>query len=156
MLEAVVLSSIKEEARKILQDKDMDELDKVELINSNKLQFTEQLKNIDKQIEKNKSFKKNTYQNLMEEIIRRDEYTTYIAEYDKKIYELEVQRESIVEQLQNQEQIDNQYDEWVEAFKDYMNIEELTREVVMELIEKIEVNEDGSINIYYRFQNPYE
>lgn len=156
MLEAVVLSSIKEEARKILRDKDMDELDKVELINSNKLQFAEQLKNIDKQIEKNKSFKKNTYQNLMEEIIRRDEYTTYIAEYDKKISELEVQRESIVEQLQNQEQIDNQYDEWVEAFKDYMNIEELTREVVMELIEKIEVNEDGSINIYYRFQNPYE
>lgn len=156
MLEAVVLSSIKEEARKILQENDMDELDKMELINGNKLQFAEQLKAIDKQIEKNKTFKKNTYQNLMEEIIQRDEYIAYIAEYDKKISELEIQREGIVEQIENQEQIDNQYDEWVEAFKDYINIKELTREVVMELINKIEVNEDGSINIYYRFQNPYE
>ena len=36
-----------------------------------------------------------------------------------------------------------------------INIEELTRDIVVELIEKIEVNADGSINIHYRFNNPY-
>lgn len=155
-LEAVVLSSIKEEARKILQKSDMDELEKVDFINGNKMQFQEQLKIIEKQIEKNKTFKKNTYQNLMEEIIQRDDYVAYIAEYDKNISELEVQKDDIVKQMEQQEEVDKQYDEWVEAFKDYINIKTLTREVVMELIDKIEVNEDGSINIYYRFQNPYE
>ena len=155
-LEAVVLSSIKEEARKILRENDIDELEKIEFINGNKMQYEEQLKIIEKQIEKNKNFKKTTYQNLMEEIIQRDEYVAYVAEYDKKIAELEAQKDDIIEQIENQKQIDNQYDEWVEAFKDYINIKQLTREVVMELINKIEVNEDGSINIYYRFQNPYE
>ena len=156
VLEAVVLSSIKEEARKILQKNDMDELEKVDFINGNKMQFQEQLKVIEQQIEKNRTFKKNTYQNLMEEIIQRDDYVAFIAEYDKKISELEAQKNDIVGQMEQQEEIDNQYDEWVEAFKDYINIKELTREVVMELINKIEMNEDGSINIYYRFQNPYE
>lgn len=156
VLEAVVLSSIKEEARKILQKNDMDELEKVNFINGNKMQFQEQLKVIEQQIEKNRTFKKNTYQNLMEEIIQRDDYVAFIAEYDKKISELEAQKDDIVRQMEQQEEIDNQYDEWVEAFKDYINIKELTREVVMELINKIEMNEDSSINIYYRFQNPYE
>ena len=43
----------------------------------------------------------------------------------------------------------------VEAFKDYINVNNLTRDMVLELIEKIEVQEDGSITIYYKFQNPY-
>ena len=48
-----------------------------------------------------------------------------------------------------------EYDEWVEKFRNYINIDELTREVVLELIEKIEVNADGSINIFYKFKNPH-
>ena len=52
--------------------------------------------------------------------------------------------------------IQNQHDEWVEAFKDYINIEKLTRDVVIELIEKIEVHEDGGLDIYYRFRNPFQ
>ena len=54
-----------------------------------------------------------------------------------------------------QEELDNQYDEWANAFKDYISIEKLTRDVVLELIDKIEVGKDGSITIYYKFQNPY-
>jgi len=60
-----------------------------------------------------------------------------------------------MEKFEAQNDLDNQYDEWVEAFKDYINIEKLTRDVVLELIDKIEVNADISINIYYKFQNPY-
>ena len=41
-------------------------------------------------------------------------------------------------------------------FKDYINIEKLTRDVVIELIEKIEVHEDGGLDIYYRFRNPFQ
>lgn len=52
--------------------------------------------------------------------------------------------------------LQNQHDEWVEAFKDYINIEKLTRDVVIELIEKIEVHEDGGLDIYYRFRNPFQ
>jgi len=49
----------------------------------------------------------------------------------------------------------NGKDEWIKRFKDYIDVDELTREMVLELIERIEVNEDGSISIYYKFRNPY-
>ena len=51
--------------------------------------------------------------------------------------------------------MESEYHKWEESFKNYINIDELTRDVVLELIEKIEVNDDGSISIFYKFQNPY-
>ncbi len=49
-----------------------------------------------------------------------------------------------------------QYAEWVETFKNYINVNKLTRGMVLELIERIEVHNDGSVSIYYKFANPYE
>ena len=42
-------------------------------------------------------------------------------------------------------------DQWITEFKNHINLEELTYDVVRGLIEQIEVNQDGSINIFYRF-----
>ena len=41
----------------------------------------------------------------------------------------------------------------MEDFENYIHVEELTREMVTELIERIEVNEDGSVNIFYKFRD---
>ena len=66
------------------------------------------------------------------------------------------QKEVLIDELNAQDCLDEKYNEWVESFKDYINIKKLTREVVLELINKIAVHEDGTIDIYYRFSNPYE
>ncbi len=155
-LETAVLLSIKEEAKKILCDNDIDELQKMQVYLDGKYQYELQLDNLKQQIEKNETFKRKTYQSYMEEIITKEDYTKFVADYDKQIEELNKQKEIVFQKMDIQKELDSQYDIWVEMFKDYINIEELTRDVVLELIEKIEVNSDSSINIYYRFQNPYE
>jgi site-specific DNA recombinase len=91
----------------------------------------------------------------MEEIISKEEYLKYVRDYDVERKKIESEKEEVLDKIESQKELDNEYDEWVEAFKDYINIEELTRDIVVELIEKIEVNADGSINIHYRFNNPY-
>lgn len=100
-------------------------------------------------------YKKKTYDNYMEEIISKEEYLKYVRDYDAERKKIESEKEEVLDKIESQKELDNEYDEWVEAFKDYINIEELTRDIVVELIEKIEVNADGSINIHYRFNNPY-
>jgi len=154
-LEYAVLSSIKEEARKILTHEEIDELHKMKIVKENQHNLELQLENMNAQIEKQEKFKKKTYKSYLEEMITKQEYTEYVAEYDTRIAELNKQKQIIMEKFEAQNDLDNQYDEWVEAFKDYINIEKLTRDVVLELIDKIEVNADISINIYYKFQNPY-
>lgn len=154
-LEELVLNSIKEEARKILSQADVDELKKFEVIESSRTNYEFQQRQLENQIEKIGNYKKKTYNNFMEELIGKEEYVYYIGEYDRQIKELQLQKENVLEKMKMQDKLDSQHDEWVEAFKNYIDISELTREMVLELINKIEVHEDGMIDIYYRFSNPY-
>lgn len=155
-LEEAVLMSIQDQARKILREEDIDELKNMQFINRRKISTDAQLQSIQNRIDKILNFKRKTYDNFMEELITKADYIKFVAEYDIELSELRKQIEVINEQAEVQEQLETQYDEWVDAFKNYINIKELTREVVIELIDKIEVNKERSINIYYKFENPYE
>lgn len=155
-MEDAVLFSIQDEARKILQQKDIDELKKVQLIDETKAQYDLEMDSIQRQIEKNQKFKRKSYDSYMEELISKDEYVKYVEEYDAQIQKLNKQKEELSERMDAHRELENQYDEWVDEFTNYININKLTREIVLELLEKIEVNHDGSIDIYYRFNNPYE
>ena len=46
--------------------------------------------------------------------------------------------------------------EWIEHFKEYRNIRELTRKLAVALIERIEVYEGKRIHILFRFQMEYD
>ncbi|MFG6330363.1 MAG: recombinase family protein [Lachnospiraceae bacterium] len=154
-LEQAVLLSIKEEARKILKEEDVDELKKIQICNDNKMCCEMQVENIQKRIEKIEKFKRKTYDNYMEDLISKNEYIKYTAEYEAEIRELQEQRSAICDRADLQQELDAMHDEWVEAFRDYINVTTLTRDMVLELIERIEVHSDGAITIYYKFQNPY-
>ena len=79
----------------------------------------------------------------------------YVSGYEDEIKKLQEQKRLLEGKADLKQELNAQYDEWVEAFKNYINIRKLTRDMVLELIERIEVNIDGSIIIYYKFQNPY-
>ena len=114
-----------------------------------------QILQIEKEMEQKLKYKKLTYQNYMDEVISKAEYLSYIKEYDADISELQSKLDHVNTQIEEQSDLESEYHKWEESFKNYINIDELTRDVVLELIEKIEVNDDGSISIFYKFQNPY-
>lgn len=154
-LEETLLFSLKSEARKILKGEDIDALQKMQVYEDTKLSQELELENLNKRLLKVQQFKKKTYDSYMEDLISKEEYVKYISSYEEEIKELKQQETILNKKIDLQQELDAQYDEWVEAFKDYINIKKLTREVVLEMVDKIEVNEDGSINLYYKFQNPY-
>lgn len=154
-LEAAVLSSIQSEARKILRQSDIEELRKIRIVDDTKVKYKSRADSIKKQIEKLHKFKRKSYETYMEELITKEEYVKYVKEYDIQIEELSRQKESILAGMNDCAEAKAQYDDWADGFISYINVEKLTREIVLELIERIEVNKDSSIDIYYRFQNPY-
>ena len=91
----------------------------------------------------------------MDDLISKEEYISYIVDYNKKIKELQEQQNIVQNKFDLQKEQSLQYDKWIESFKDYINIDKLTRDVILELVKKIEVHKDYSITIYYKFQNPY-
>ena len=94
-LEEAVLSSIKNEARKILNitaevtphnliltEDDISDLDKVQKIDSREQFYKKQIQIVDAELEKYQKFKKRAFTGYVEEMITPQEYRSYIAEYE--------------------------------------------------------------------------
>lgn len=151
-----VLQSIKQEARKILSDKDVDELKRISIINDQEQMIDADMKILRSKIDKLKMYKQKTYESYLDELISKSEYKEYITQYDVELEELSIKMEQLTANQDVADEMDTKYKEWVTKFSEYMNITELTRTIVIELIERIDVDEDSNIKIHYRFKNPYE
>ncbi len=154
-LEEAVLLSVKSEAKKILKAEDLDELQNIKAYSESREFYALQSEQIRKRVDKMKKYRRKTYESYMEDLISVKEYKQYVSEFENEIRELQDLQSRIDGQTDLRQELNTRYDKWVGAFKDYINITELTRDVVLELIDKIEVAGDGSITIYYKFQNPY-
>ena len=96
--------------------------------------------------------KEKLYGDYAEEILTREDFLNYnelyskrIEEYDRKITELEAER-------QNLQTAPNTYP-FLDVYRKYRKLEEITRPMVVELIEKIEVYEGNRVEITFQFQD---
>ena len=96
--------------------------------------------------------KEKLYGDYAEEILTREDFLNYnelyskrIEEYSRKITELEAER-------QNLQTAPNAYP-FLDVYRKYRKLEEITRPMVVELIEKIEVYEGNRVEITFRFQD---
>lgn len=96
--------------------------------------------------------KEKLYGDYAEEILTREDFLNYnelyskrIEEYDRKITELEAER-------QNLQTTPNAYP-FLNVYRKYRKLEEITRPMIVELIEKIEVYEGNRVEITFRFQD---
>ncbi len=108
------------------------------------------------EISKVYNFKKNLYEDWKNEDITREEYLEYKQKYENDIKRL---RQSI-ERLENEKQkyeIRNQsHNKWIAEFKKQMKITELSRNIMMELIDCIYVKENGDITIRFKFKDEFK
>lgn len=152
-LKDALLSALKKEAGKILTPEDIAYLKQVKREGSEAEKIQARICYIENEVFRRETYKKKTYRNYMEEMISEEEYLSYRNGFETEICELKKQLKYMQEQYQKQKEKVCEDDVWVNRFINYLDIDELTRETVLELIKKIEVNEDGSVNIFYRFRN---
>lgn len=132
-----------------------------ELINKiNKFEYKSKSKDIDrirnlkeKEIEKLSTLKKGLYEDWKNDYITKEEYLDYKKKYD---FDIEKTKEVIFnlrKQTEKQEMLKIDNNEWMQKFKEYRNITSLDRNIIMELIDKIEVCENKKIIIYFKFSD---
>ena len=118
---------------------------------SNIFNYDAQIVKLKEEIERNKTFKLKLYENLQEGMIGQDEYFLFKKSYALKIQEaeqaiaaIEAERDQMVSN--NKEQLS-----WTEVFKKYQNITEISRNVVVDLIDHIEIHENKVIQVRFRY-----
>ena len=156
MLEKAVLQSIRSEAQKILGESDIDELKKFKIKNGQEIDFQHQIDVLTQKSEKIEKYKKGAFENQQDGLISMNDYIAYVNDYNAKQKDIQAEIQALQQQKEKAESLDTQHDEWEDAFKNYIDIDKLDRNIVVELIDHIDVRENGVIEIYYKFKNPYE
>lgn len=108
------------------------------------------------EVEKLNGRKVKLYEDLCDGIINEDEYTNFRSFYNTQITETENVLKKLVQELDNI--LNNRTENclWIEHFKQYQGIESLTRNIIVELIEKITVYKGGKIEISFRYQSKFD
>ena len=111
-----------------------------------------------KQIELSKisNFKRTLYEDWKNEDITREEYLEYKRKYENDIERLKQNIESLAIEKQKYETQNTTNNEWIAKFQEKRNITELTRDIMMELIDCIYVQENGNITIKFKFEDEFK
>ncbi len=165
-LEQAVLSSLKEEAGRILTENDIHELQQIETVSEHQEDLAEQLDILRRQVDNIQKYKKGAFEKYLDNVIMESDFKQYTEQYDRQIMELERHIQALsgtADRLVPADDTDRQpgggiselaESAWMENFKNYINIEKLDRRTVVGLIDKIEVGKDGELAVYYKFRNP--
>lgn len=155
-LKQAVLFEIKKVANEILTQNDIEELnsfDPENILNGNN--FNEKTKEIiQDKISRIDKYLKKAYENFVEQILDRDEFLELKNQYNKEKQELLKQIQEIDNIIFDKKSSQKEHNQWIKRFKNYMDVDELTREMVLELIERIEIGNNKDVCIYFKFANP--
>ena len=102
------------------------------------------------------NYKRTLYEDWKNRDITREEYLEYKQRYESDIIRLKQHIEKLeYEKYEYKNQnIDNNI--WIEKFKNQKEINELSRDIIIELIECIYVHENGNITIKFKFEDEFK
>ena len=89
-------------------------------------------------------------------MLTKEEYLTLKGRFDSQLEQVERSIAGLREEMRQYRQSAAAESQFVQHFLKYRNIRELTREVVVELIEMIYVHEGGTITILFQYQDEYQ
>ena len=108
------------------------------------------------EIEKLKKHAMSLYPDWKEGILSKEEYTSLKADINEKIEALEQKIKGVEEKENDVLNKDIRKNEFIKHFCEYADIGELTRPMLVELVDSIYVHRGGSITINFKFQDAFE
>ena len=114
------------------------------------------IKSKQNEISKISNFKRRLYEDWKNEDITREEYLEYKQKYENDIEKLKQNIKRLENEKQKNEKQQVRSNEWIEKFKEQKNITELSRDIMMELIDCIYVHEKGNITIKFKFEDEFK
>lgn len=115
-----------------------------------------QLEQKNEEIERYKRFKMGLHESMVDGLLDKDEYLEMRTLYNEQQTAAQNDKMRLEEELGNAVYNVNGQCEWVEAFRKFQNITELSRAVVVTLIDHIVIYENNHMEIMFQYQYDYE
>jgi len=105
---------------------------------------------------KTRKFLNDLYPDLKNELITKEQYMQFKGENEARFNEIDLALIDLNNQLAKEEEgIDNSND-FISSFKRHRELTALTREVMLELVDTIYIEENGGVRVVFKFQDAFE
>lgn len=118
--------------------------------------YDAQISKLEAEIQRYQDLKLGLYSDMADGIISKEEYLEFRAGYDRKIAAgqrslVRIQEERAQAVRDNGEEIP-----WIQMFRQFENITELHRMVLVNLVDRIVVYDATHVEVYFRYQDRYQ
>ena len=114
-----------------------------------------QIEAMETEIEKYTTLKLSLYEDLKQALISKEEYFSFKSDYDERIDSVKVQINRLVGQRNAVENGLTDTQGWFAQFRKYENIDKLTRNTIVSLIERVEINDKKEIHVRFRHADQF-
>ena len=121
-----------------------------------RLYYEAQIAKLEEEIERYQKLKLRLYEDLSDGIIDKSEYFEFRNSYTKIIEEKQEALLRVRKEMKQSVTTGATERNWVTLFKQYENIEELNRRVLMALVDRILIYEDHAIEIVFKYKDEYQ
>ena len=96
------------------------------------------------------------YENFVDGIINKTEYTDFRENYRGQIEEKQAALQRLKREQQDAAAMGSQNRAWVQVFAQYENVQELDRRLLVALVDKVFIYEDKRVEIAFRYRDEFE
>ena len=152
VVEQAVLATVQAHIRLAIDiDKAMQQVDALDWEQREVRKIKARIEALEQDIEKFNGLKCNLYEDLKDDLISREEYHSFKADYNQRIAEVNRQISNLIGQRKAVEGGMTTAQGWFAQFRKYENIQQLTRVVIVNLIERVEI--DGHKDVHVKFRH---
>lgn len=151
-LEVAVLYAIQQQVYLVVDySKAIEQINRAPLVKSQSKKLADALEQKERELAKIARYKQAIYQDWKDGEISHSDYRHMKEDYEEQAEDLNRVIERLqAEQTELEKGVDTE-NPFLTAFRQYQNIDKLTRDVLIELVDHIKVYEGGNISIVFRF-----
>ena len=155
-LEEAVLCSIQAQIAVMLDmDKALDGIDHLVWEKRAVKKLSAQIEALDAQIAQNQQLRMEVYEDLKSGLIDREEYESLRKGFAEKVILSKEAKKKLLEEQNTLVKGLNEQQQFLAGFRKYENIQELNRNVVVALIDRVLVEDSKTIHVEFRYQDRF-
>lgn len=156
VLENIILVAIKEQIKLVSNLYSIiEQINQHPVISNQSVRINELVERTKMEISKVEHIVDSSYYDWKNEDITKEQYNRVRNDMGKKLEQLRNTLQSLLEEQQQLSKGIKSNNQYFETFMKYKNIETLDRTILVDLIERIYINEDKSVKIHFKYNNQY-
>lgn len=156
-VEEKVFTAIRDQIELVVNlEKALELIERLPSQNRRAFNYEAQITKLEEEIERYQKLKLRLYEDLSDGIIDKSEYFDFRNSYTRIIEEKQEALLRVQKEMKQTVTTGTTERNWVTLFKQYENIEELNRRVLMALVDRILIHENHVIEIVFKYKDEYQ